>query len=131
MATYVIDAPAAIELVGRGFEDAGAHSLMAPTLLRSQTLSLLHEAVTHGRLSSSTARERLERVGALPIRLLGDFRLRLTAWKVADQLGWAGTYDAEYVALTRLHGDALITGDPVFARAVAGVVELESLDVLL
>jgi predicted nucleic acid-binding protein len=131
VATYVIDARAAIELVAEGFTDPGAHALMAPTLLRSQTLSLLHEAVTASRLSPQTARERLERIGSLPIRLLGDSRLRRTAWKVADELGWTGTYEAEYVALTMLHGDALITGDPTFARAVQGVIEVVPVDTLL
>jgi hypothetical protein len=41
----------------------------------------------------------------MPIRLLGDAVLRRRAWDLADQLGWASTYDAEYVALTQLQAD--------------------------
>jgi hypothetical protein len=39
-------------------------------------------------------------VRGLRIRLLGDRVLQDAAWKVADQLGWPDTFDAEYVALT-------------------------------
>ena len=56
------------------------------------------------------------------IRLLGDAVLRRVAWELADELGWASTYDAEYVALTRLQADALVTLDPEFARRVEGIV---------
>ncbi len=131
MATYVVDAPAVIELVTRDFTDSGPHTLMAPALLRSHVLSRLHEAVVDGRLERKVGRDYFERINSLPIRLLGDSRLRRTAWQVADDLGWASTYDAEYVALTRLHADALITGDPKLARAVHGVVEVAPVSTLL
>ena len=65
------------------------------------------------------------------IRLLGDSVLRRTAWKVADQLGWSSTYDAEYVALTQLQADAMITLDAELARSVAGLVATASIDELL
>jgi hypothetical protein len=51
-------------------------------------------------------RDRLACVGRMPIRLLGDAVLRRRAWELADQLGWASTYNAEYVALTQLQADA-------------------------
>ena len=60
----------------------------------------------------------------MPIRLLGDAVLRRRAWDLADQLGWASTYDAEYVALTQLQADALVTQDGELARRVAGIVAL-------
>jgi predicted nucleic acid-binding protein len=107
-----------------------AHKLLAPTLLRSQTLSALHEAVQRGELTAEVARERLVRVGKLPIRLLGDAMLRRRAWELADQLGWASTYDAEYVALTQLQADAFITLDAELARSLEGVVATASLDAL-
>jgi indolepyruvate ferredoxin oxidoreductase alpha subunit len=56
--------------------------------------------------------------------------LQRQAWKVADQLGWATTYEAEYVALTMLQGDALVTSDPGLARAVSGLVETATADAL-
>jgi hypothetical protein len=39
--------------------------------------------------------------------------LQSVAWKIADQIGWPDTFDAEYVALTQLQADALITLDGV------------------
>jgi hypothetical protein len=49
---------------------------------------------------ADVARDRLARIGRMPIRLLGDAVLRRRAWELADQLGWASTYNAEYLALT-------------------------------
>jgi predicted nucleic acid-binding protein len=58
----------------------------------------------------------------MPIRLLGDAVLRRNAWRYAEQLGWAETYDAEYLALTKLQGDAFVTLDAELARKAEGVV---------
>ncbi len=106
------------------------HELLAPTLLRSQTLSTLHEAVHRGELPSDVALDRLSRIKAMPIRLLGDAVLRRRAWEVADELGWGSTYDAEYVALTLLQADALVTLDKELARSVEGIVPTAPIDAL-
>ena len=106
------------------------HELLAPTLLRSQTLSALHEAVHAGRLTAEAALERLERVSAIKIRLLGDAVLRRNAWRFADELGWAETYDAEYLALTKLQADAFVTLDEDLARRAAEVVPTATIDAL-
>ena len=130
MTKFVVDSSAVLHLSSTGVKVSGRHKLLAPTLLRSQTLSALHEAVHRGDLSAEVARERLARIGKLPIRLLGDAVLRRRAWELADQLGWASTYDAEYVALVQLQADALITLDPKLARSVKGIVATASIDVL-
>jgi indolepyruvate ferredoxin oxidoreductase alpha subunit len=119
---FVVDAGAVIRLASAGIDVPAEHQLLAPTLLRSQVLSRLHEAVHRGDLPADVARERLARIGSLPIRLLGDAVLRRRAWELADRLGWASTYDAEYVALTQLQADALVTLDPGLARSVEGIV---------
>ena len=130
MTKFVVDAGAALRIVAEAVEVAPHHELLAPTLWRSQVLSALHEAVTRGELSPAAGRGRLVAVGRLPVRLLGDAVLRRTAWKVADQLGWAATYDAEYVALTQLQGDALLTQDPGLARRAAELVRVADLEEL-
>jgi predicted nucleic acid-binding protein len=127
---YVVDAGAVLHLVEHRIEVSAEHELLAPTLLRSQTLSTLHEAVHRGELSSDVARERLARVGRMKIRLLGDAVLRKVAWEIAEQLGWASTYDAEYVAITKLQGDALVTLDADLAKRIEGMVPTASLDEL-
>ena len=45
-------------------------------------------------------------------------------------MGWASTYNAEYVALTQLQADAFITLDAELARSVDGVVATASIDAL-
>jgi predicted nucleic acid-binding protein len=40
------------------------------------------------------------------------------------------TYDAEYVALTTLQADALVTSDEALARTVSAVVETAPVDAL-
>ncbi len=130
MTRFVVDAGTVLELAGAGTEVASEHELLAPTLLRSQTLSLLHEAVQRGELPAEVARERLAVIGRMPIRLLGDAVLRRRAWEVADQMGWDSTYDAEYVALTLLQADAFVTLDARLARSVEGIVATASIDAL-
>lgn len=130
MTRFVVDAGAVLHLASEGVEVSSAHELLAPTLLRSQTLSALHEAVYRGEIPADVARDRLTRIRRMPIRLLGDAVLRRRAWELADQLGWASTYDAEYVALTQLQADAFVTLDAKLARSVAGIVETASIDAL-
>jgi predicted nucleic acid-binding protein len=130
MTRYVVDASAVIELASTEFEVPAGHELLAPTLLRSQVLSTLHEAVQRGELPADVARVRLASIGRMPIRLLGDAVLRRRAWELADRLGWASTYDTEYLALTQLQADAFITQDPELARRAEGVVAIVSIDAL-
>jgi len=130
MTRFVVDCGVALHLVGGAIEVPAGHKLLAPTLLRSQTLSALHEAVQAGEMPRDVARDRLVRVGALPIRLLGDAVLRRRAWEIADQLGWAETYDAEYVALTQLQADAFVTLDAELARRVEGIVPTATVEAL-
>ena len=130
MTKFVVDAGAALHLVSEDVEISEAHELLAPTLLRSQTLSTLHEAVQRGEIPADVARDRLTRIGRMPIRLLGDAVLRRRAWEVADQLGWASTYNAEYVALTQLQADAFVTLDAELARSVEVIVATASIDTL-
>lgn len=131
MTRFVVDASAVLRLASAEVEVPGAHKLLAPTLLRSQTLSILHEAVQRGETPSEVARDQLERIGRMPIRLLGDGVLRRRAWELADQLGWASTFNAEYVALTQLQADAFITLDAELASSLEGIVAIASIDELL
>lgn len=118
MTRFVVDASVVLHLAATRAEIAAAHVVLAPTLLRSQTLSALHEAVHRGDLPADVARDRLAWIGRLPIRLLGDAILRRRAWELADRLGWATTYEAEYVTLTQLQADAFVTLDADLARSV-------------
>ena len=65
------------------------------------------------------------------MRLLGDRVSRRTAWRIAREQDWETTTDAEYVAVTRLQADALVTVDPAMAARCAGLVPLAPFAALL
>ena len=130
MTRFVVDCGVVLQLASEEIDVPAEHELLAPTLLRSQTLSALHEAVHRGELPADVALDHLSRIRALPIRLLGDAVLRRRAWDLAERLGWAGTYDAEYVALTQLQADAFVTLDAELARRLEGIVTTATIDAL-
>ena len=63
MTRFVVDAGAVLHLASARVEVPGAHELLAPTLLRSQTLSALHEAVQRGEIPAGIACDRLTASG--------------------------------------------------------------------
>ena len=130
MTRYVIGPDVAVRLAHEEAVIRGEHQLLAPALLRSQVLSLLYQAVRRGEMTRKEAERQLEYVRGLRLRLLGDRVLQDVAWKAAGLLGWADTFDAEYVALTQLHADALITLDRQLARAVKDLVTVEPIEAL-
>jgi indolepyruvate ferredoxin oxidoreductase alpha subunit len=130
MTRFVVDRDSLLRIAAGEIEVAAGHQLVAPTLVRSQALSALYEAVRRGEISPSEGIDRVTRINSMKVRFLGDKVLQRTAWKIADQLGWETTYDAEFVALTQLQADAFVTSDRDLAKAVSGLVETASIDAL-
>jgi predicted nucleic acid-binding protein len=130
MTRFVIGPDVAMRLARDEVVIADGHRIVAPTLLRSQLLSLLYQAVRRGELTRKDAERRLDYVRKLRIRLLGDSVLQHQAWTVAERLGWSDTYDAEYVALTQLQADAFVTLDDDLASAVKDLVTVAPVAVL-
>ena len=130
MTKYVIGPDVAIHLAHDQAVIGAEHQILAPALLRSQMLSMLHQAVRDGEMTKKDAERRLNYVRGLRIRLLGDRVLQQVAWNVADQLGWSDTYNAEYVALTQLQADAFVTLDPQLADAVKDLVKVAPIEAL-
>ncbi len=127
---FVVDCETLLRIAAGEVEVAPRHQLVAPTLVRSQALSALYAAARRGEISAAEGIERVTRINSSKVRFLGDKVLQRQAWKVAEELGWETTYDAEYVALTKLQADALVTSDEELARAVAGVVETAPIEAL-
>ena len=127
---FVVDCGTLLRIAAGEIDVADGHKLVAPTLVRSQALSALYEAARRGEISADEGMELVTRINSLKVRFLGDKVLQRTAWRVADQLGWETTYDAEFVALTQLQGDAFVTSDAQLARAVSGLVETATIDAL-
>lgn len=128
MTRFVVDCETLLRIAGGEIEVAAEHRLVAPTLVRSQALAALYKAVRSGELPVAEGLERVARMNALQVRFLGDRVLQRQAWKVAEQLGWETTFDAEYVALTQLQADALVTSDKDLASAVRGLVVTATID---
>jgi predicted nucleic acid-binding protein len=130
MTRFAIDAPTLLHLVANNVHISPRHQIVAPNHIRSQALSLLLEAVRHGDLTEDLALEHHERLTELKMRLLGDRVLRRSAWKIAREQDWETTYDAEYIAVTKLQADALVSVTHVLATKAQGVVPLAPLEAL-
>jgi predicted nucleic acid-binding protein len=117
--TTVIDANVAFEIVSApdGADVIRGVEAVAPPLLWPETRSALHVARDRGVLSASAATEALKRLAGVPIRERGHRRLGDEAWRIADDLGWAKTYDAEYLALAAVLDARLATFDRRMLRA--------------
>jgi predicted nucleic acid-binding protein len=115
----VIDASLAVELAldrigeqaSTGLDRGG--ELIAPPLLWSEVPSVLHEMAFRHEISDTLGELALQRF--LSGRLSIDERRPdghiAMAWAVAEEFGWAKTYDAEYVALAKSEGCRLVTLD--------------------
>jgi indolepyruvate ferredoxin oxidoreductase alpha subunit len=130
VARYVVDCEVLLRIGAGELEVAAGHQLLAPTLVRSQALAAMYAAARRGQVSAAEGRARVQRINSLKVRFLGDKVLQANAWEIAEQLAWETTYDAEYVALTRLQADALVTANADLARAVAGIVATAPIDAL-
>jgi predicted nucleic acid-binding protein len=122
MARYVIDAPTLLHLVDEGVAVDPSHQLVAPNSIRSEAMQLLLLQVAEGERTEKAALALHERMTEVKMRLLGDRVSRRTAWQLAREHGWDTLRDAEYLAVTRLQADALVTVDPGLVAKAAGVV---------
>lgn len=115
----VVDASLVVELsLDRGGEQASAGlddggQLIAPPLLWSEVPSVLHEMAFRGDISDALAELGLQRflTGKLSISEQCPDGHAMAAWEVAEEFGWAKTYDAEYVALAKRNDCRLVTVD--------------------
>lgn len=121
MARLVVDASVVIAV---GVDAAGmgpleAHELIAPPIMQSEAVSGLHEMRYRGEISDTLAEAALGRVSNLPVTVIRHVDLWSRAWRISDLLGWAKTYDAEYVALAQLMDCPLLTIDARLAKGAA------------
>lgn len=102
----VVDASVAIPACGApaGFDLFGDEELSAPPLMWSEARSTIHEALWRGEVSRTYALRTVATLESCPIRARSHGKLGQVAWTLSDELGWAKTYDAEYLALA-LHLD--------------------------
>jgi predicted nucleic acid-binding protein len=109
----VIDASVAIPASGspNGFHVFLEEELVAPPLLWSESRSAIHEAMWRREISRAQAEQTIEALEAAPIGRRSPRDLGSRAWALADDMGWAKTHDAEYLALAQLIGCRMVTMD--------------------
>ena len=101
---------------GRGFDYLGDDALAAPPIMWTEARSSLHEAAWRGQVDRATAERAHVRLLSAPIERKDHADLGGEAWRIADELGWAKTYDAEYLALARLLDCRFVTLDARLRR---------------
>ena len=112
----VVDASLVVELsidkAGEGALGDGVR-LIAPPLLWSEVPSVLHAMAFRRQISIDLATQALDRFLGWKIDVLErrPNDLTIQAWRIAEEFGWAKTYDAEYVALAQIAGCRLATID--------------------
>ena len=117
----VVDASVAIAASHSpiGFARLKAHDLVAPQRLLVEASSVLHEMAWREEISRDRAKVMLDRVLEAPISIRSPAKLLRAAWDLSDDMGWAKTYDAQYVALADLLGCKLVTLDERLLRGIA------------
>ena len=131
MTRYVVGPDVALLLAQQEARIRREVTLLAPTLMRSELLNLLFQLVGARKMSKADAGKHLDYMRGLRIRLLGDRVLQAKAWQLADELGWPETFGPEYIALTQLQADALVTTNSKLAAAAKRFVSVVPTKVLM
>lgn len=124
----VVDASVAIEVcLSNELGPLHGHELVAPPLLASEVTSTLSEMAYRSELPAGEARGALAVLATLKIRYERPLDLSERAWDLARSLGWAKTYDAEYVVLAQILDAPLATIDERLRRAVKDLISVPAL----
>jgi predicted nucleic acid-binding protein len=124
----VVDASVIVQvsLAGGVLGPLAGHDLVAPTLLASEVTSILCELTHRGEVPHDHARVAVVGLARLPIRYERPDGLAERAWDLARSLGWAKSYDAEYVALALDLEAPLLTLDERMRRGAGHVLSMPS-----
>jgi predicted nucleic acid-binding protein len=108
----VLDASVAIRsCAGEGFGLYREEPLCAPPVMWSEFRAGLRAALWHRHITRESAERTFAQLDMAPIEERSHPELGHRAWALADRLGWASTYDAEYLALGELLACRVVTRD--------------------
>lgn len=111
----VVDASVALAAAAtpHGFARFRRYELIAP---RPPAIRDQLGAAWRGELAADQAGRTHERLLEADIEFVDSVELSREAWRIADEFGWAKTYDASYVALARINACRLVTLDARLRR---------------
>jgi predicted nucleic acid-binding protein len=127
MPSLVIDASAAlhIALASRATPSLERFELLAPPLFLSEWTSSLAAATFRNEVPESALLDAFERVETMTVTIIDRGREhRQEALMLARSLGWAKSYDAEYVALAMHNSCPLLTTDERLMRGAGRLVDI-------
>jgi predicted nucleic acid-binding protein len=127
LSDLVVDASAAVHLALMTRLPAGLarYTCVAPPLMWSEALSALVEGAFRGDIPPTALDEAFERLEALRIAVaVVDVDHRRRTLELARSLGWAKSYDAEYVALAQAQACPVLTVDVRLTRGASHLVEI-------
>jgi predicted nucleic acid-binding protein len=122
----VVDASVVVTacLAEVGLEPIAREDLVSPHLMWSEASSVLHELRWRKEISDELATIALDRLSGARVSPRRPKGLIDEAWLIADRLGWAKTYDAEYLALARILKCRLLTTDSKLKSAGSRIVDI-------
>lgn len=123
----VIDASAALYVAAsaRRPQRLDSFDLVAPPNYPSERTSALAAAIYRGAFPEATLDVLFERLEDMPVTIIDDGRVhRRAALDLARSLGWAKSYDAEYVALAIRLDCELLTTDERLARGASRLARI-------
>jgi predicted nucleic acid-binding protein len=113
----VIDASAGVRAsLTDGWRALGAWHLVAPTLFWSEATAGISQLLFRGEITDAEASASIDRLHAATVEPTPSRDLIVDALALSRRLGWAKTYDAEFLALARLRGAKVLTTDARLRR---------------
>jgi len=126
LSKLVVDASTAVLLASMDSLPLGLarFQCVAPPLMWSEALSTLVESAFRGVLPAIELDRAVDQLERLPITAAGgDAEHRRRSLQIATTLGWAKSYDAEYVALAQALACPLLTVDARLVRGAGHLID--------
>jgi predicted nucleic acid-binding protein len=125
---FVVDGSVILDvcLAGGQLGPLAGHELHAPAHLPAEVCSAMRELAWRGEIPAGEGRQAAHTLSRLEIAYAEPGSLAVAAWSIAEQLGWAKTYDAEYVALAAALAIPLVTLDARLQRGAGHLVSIRA-----